>query len=57
MRDQYKDHEYYEYTEEFCHKYDQSSFDKNFNSMPLEDFIPAIESVMTKPKNSIYLEE
>ena len=57
MRDQYKDHEYYEYTEEFCFKYDQNSFDKNFKSMRLEDFIPAIESVMTKPKNSIYLEE
>lgn len=57
MREQYKDHEYFEYTREFCHKYDQNSFDVDFKSMPLEDFIPAIESVMKKPKNSIYLEE
>ena len=55
MRDQFRDHEYFEYTAEFCHKYDQNSFDPFFTSMTLEDFIPAVESVMKKPIRGIML--
>lgn len=55
MRDQFKDHEYYQYTAEFCHNYDQNSFDPDYKSMSLDDFIPAIESVMTKPKRGILI--
>ncbi|MGI9231991.1 MAG: HD domain-containing protein [Woeseiaceae bacterium] len=57
MRDQYNNHEYYDYTEEFCRKYDQNSFDTSYNSMSLEDFIPAVESVLSKPKRSILIAE
>lgn len=55
MRDQYKDHEYFNYTAEFCHKYDQKAFDKDATPMPLEDFIPMVERVFAEPKNSMYL--
>ena len=57
MRDRYKGHEYYDYTEEFCRKYDQNSFDPDYKTMPLEDFLPALESVLTSPKRSILIAE
>ncbi|MEL7186528.1 MAG: HD domain-containing protein [Pseudomonadota bacterium] len=57
MRDEYKNHEYYQYTAEFCHKYDQNSFDPDYKSMPLQDFVPAIESVMSKPKRGLLVPE
>lgn len=57
MRDQFKGHDYYEYTEEFCRKYDQNSFDKDYKTMPLEDFVPALESVLTTPKRGILIPE
>lgn len=54
-RDQYKDHEYFNYTAEFCHKYDQKAFDKDFTPMSLEEFTPMVERVFAQPKNSLYL--
>jgi predicted HD phosphohydrolase len=57
MRDQFSGHEYYDYTEEFCRKYDQNSFDTSYKTMPLEDFVPALESVLAKPKHSILIAE
>lgn len=32
MRDQFKDHPYYEHTAQFCHLYDQSAFDPDYES-------------------------
>jgi predicted HD phosphohydrolase len=55
MRDRFKDHPWYGYTAEFCELYDQSSFDPAYDSMSLEEFEPLLESVMAKPKRSIYL--
>jgi len=47
-RDKYKDHEHYEYTKEFIEKYDMPSFDKDFDTMPLEAFIPMVQRVLQK---------
>ena len=55
MRDQFRGHPHFEATAQFCHLYDQNSFDPNFKSMPLEAFVPMIGRVFTRPKNSIYL--
>lgn len=55
MRDQFRDHPYYEYTAQFCHLYDQAAFDPEYESEPLEFFVPMVERVFSKPKNSIYL--
>ena len=55
MRDQFAGHEYYDYTVEFCQVYDQTAFDPSFKSMPLEDFMPAVEALFVAPKRSIYL--
>jgi predicted HD phosphohydrolase len=57
MRDQFKGNEYYDYTEEFCRKYDQNSFDQTYKTMALEDFVPALESVLSKPQRSILIAE
>jgi predicted HD phosphohydrolase len=55
MRDEFKDNEHFNYTAEFCHKYDQKAFDPEFTAIPLEEFIPMVESVFAQPKNSMYL--
>ena len=55
MRDQFKDHEHFNYTAEFCHKYDQKAFDPDVTAMPLEDFVPMVERVFAQPKSSLYL--
>ncbi|MEM6747992.1 MAG: HD domain-containing protein [Pseudomonadota bacterium] len=57
MRDQFKDHPYFQYTAEFCHKYDQTAFDPDYGSEPLEFFIPMVERVFAAPKNSMYMAE
>jgi predicted HD phosphohydrolase len=57
MRDQFKGHPWYEYTAQFCHLYDQNSFDPAFDSEPLETFIPMLERVLTTVKTSIYMKD
>ena len=54
MRDQFKDHPHYQYTAEFCHKYDQAAFDPDYDSMPLEAFEPMVMKLFEMPKNSVY---
>ncbi|MDB5453570.1 MAG: phosphohydrolase [Caulobacteraceae bacterium] len=54
MRDQFKGHPAYEYTAQFCHLYDQNSFDPNFDTMPIEAFEPMLHRVLTTVKRSIY---
>jgi len=54
MRDQFKDHEYWNDCAEFCAKYDQNSFDPEYENLPIEEFIPMVQNVFAKPRNSIY---
>jgi len=55
MRDQYRGHAHFEACAQFCHLFDQNSFDPSYVSMPLSAFEPMIERVFARPKNSIYL--
>ncbi|HET9161217.1 MAG TPA: HD domain-containing protein [Caulobacteraceae bacterium] len=57
MRDQFKGHPWYEYTAQFCHLYDQNSFDPNYDTEPLATFVPMLERVLTTVKTSIYMRE
>ncbi|KRB41984.1 MAG: phosphohydrolase [Pseudomonadota bacterium] len=57
MRDQFRDHPDFEYTAQFCHLYDQNSFDPAYESMPLEAFEPMLRRVLAAPKRSIYKRE
>ena len=54
MRDEYKDSPYWHACAEFCAKYDQNSFDPEYDNMALEDFEPMVKKVFAKPRNSIY---
>jgi predicted HD phosphohydrolase len=57
MRERFRDHPWFEYTAEFCEKYDQNSFDPKYESMPLETFEPMLRNVMSRPRRSIYLRD
>jgi predicted HD phosphohydrolase len=57
MREQFRGHPHFEYCAQFCHLYDQNSFDPNYESMPLEAFEPMLRRVMETPKRSIYRRE
>ncbi len=57
MREQFRDHKWFDYTAEFCHEYDQKAFDPAYDTLPLETFIPMVERVFSAPKNSIYIKE
>jgi predicted HD phosphohydrolase len=54
MREQYRGHPDFEYTAQFCHLYDQNSFDPAYDSMPLDAFVPMMRRVMATPVRSIY---
>ena len=55
MRDQFRDNPHFEYCAQFCHLYDQSAFDPDYDSEPLEFFEPMVERLFARPKNSMYL--
>lgn len=54
MRDQFRGHEHFEHTAEFCEKYDQTAFDPDYPSMPLSAFEPMVMKLFEAPKHSVY---
>ncbi len=54
MREQYRGHPHFEYAAQFCHLYDQNSFEPGYDTMPLEAFEPMLRRVVASPKQSIY---
>ena len=54
MREQFRGHPHFEYTAQFCHLYDQNSFDPGYDSMPLDAFEPMLRRVLETPRRSIY---
>jgi predicted HD phosphohydrolase len=57
MREQFRGHPAYERTAAFCARHDQNAFDPNYDTMPLEAFVPMMRRVMERPKRSIYMRE
>jgi predicted HD phosphohydrolase len=57
MRDQYLGHPCYDLTVEFCQEYDQPAFDPGYDSMALEEFMPALRELFATPENSIYIDQ
>ena len=45
-REQFRGHEFFEYTEEFCAKYDQTAFDPAYVSAPLDHYEPLIRKYL-----------
>jgi predicted HD phosphohydrolase len=44
-RDRYRDHPHYQATVDFCHHWDQCSFDPDYETLPLEHFEPMVRRV------------
>lgn len=54
MREALRGHPHFQHTAEFCEKYDQTAFDPEYDTMPLEVFEPMVMRLFQSPKNSIY---
>ena len=48
LREKYKGHKHYKATIDFCYKWDQASFDPNYNTIPLKDFIPIVQRIFNR---------
>lgn len=55
LREQFQDSPYYRDTIEFCALYDQNCFDAEYDTLPLEHFVPMVQRVFARPKRSIYM--
>jgi len=57
LRERFRSHAWFRDCAEFCEKYDQNSFDPEYDTLPLEAFEPAVAKVFAAPRRSIYLPE
>ena len=57
LRDRYRDHPLFGECAAFCAKYDQNSFDPDYDTLPLEHFEPAVRKLFAAPRRSIYVAE
>jgi predicted HD phosphohydrolase len=56
MRDRYKDHKWFESCANFCERWDQASFDQDYDTLPLEAFAPLVEKIFSRtPHDPRYL--
>ena len=49
-REKYRDHKWYQDCVNFCEHYDQNCFDPNYESKPLEYFIPLLKRIFAEPR-------
>ena len=54
QREKYKGHKFYFDTINFCEKWDQSSFDPNYNSLKLKDFEKIVKKIFARKPYSFY---
>lgn len=54
LREKFHGHPHFEACADFCEKYDQSSFDPNYDNAPLSFFEPMVMQLFERPKRSIY---
>ena len=47
-KEKYKGHKYYQPTIDFCEKWDQKSFDPNYDTLPLEKFEPYVKKIFSR---------
>ncbi|MFC2968832.1 HD domain-containing protein [Acidimangrovimonas pyrenivorans] len=47
-REKFRDHPYYDDCAEFCERWDQASFDPDYDDLPLEFFAPMVERVFAR---------
>lgn len=51
-RDRHLGHPHYQACVDFCHRWDQESFDPNYDTLPLDHFEPMVWRVLAQPKGS-----
>jgi predicted HD phosphohydrolase len=51
VREKYRDSPYFDACAEFCAKYDQSAFDPDYDTLPLDFFEPMVRRVMARPRS------
>jgi predicted HD phosphohydrolase len=54
LRDQYRDHPWFDAAAEFCAEYDAPAFDPEAETFALAEFEPLVRAVFAAPKQSIY---
>ena len=54
MREQFRDHPYFDRTAEFCELYDAPAFDPKRETLPLSFFEPMVRRLFAAPTRSIY---
>jgi len=54
LREGFRGHPHFEACAEFCEKYDQSAFDPQYESAPLEFFEPMVMRLFATPRQSMY---
>jgi len=47
-RDQYREHPHYDACVEFCARWDQASFDPDYDTLSLEHFVPRLEALFAR---------
>jgi predicted HD phosphohydrolase len=57
MRERFREHDWFRDCAEFCEKYDQNSFDPEYDTLPLDAFEPAVRKLFAAPRKSIYVPE
>ena len=50
-RDRFLDHPHYQTCVGFCQYRDQESFDPDYETLPVEHFMPMVERMLTDPKS------
>lgn len=53
-REKYRDHPYFDAAAEFCARYDQCSFDPDYDTLPLKTFEPMLRHLFERPKWNEY---
>ncbi len=52
--DQYRGHPYAQVTQDFCDNWDQKAFDPDYDTMPLEAFMPTLSRVFAERKREVF---
>ncbi len=51
VREKHRDNPHFEACAEFCAKYDQSAFDPDYDTLPLDFFEPMVRRVLARPRS------
>ena len=54
VREQFRSHEWFGRTEEFCARYDGPAFNPSGETLPLAFFEPMLRRVFAQPRRSLY---